>query len=230
MSKHAIIVVAALSACFDPPVGNGAVDGPTLDSHDHGAVLPFDHPPVSGGTGGGGSASTDPQSSHPQRLSVMQLRNSLPVVLGNDSAGAPVTWKIGTAVGFDARSTTLGEADYLVRVDEDLEPSPLYLKFMFDMAKDSCNRALTADAAKPQAQRALTRFVSMTDTVQSAPAKIDDNLKALRLQFHGVKVTDDAQIAPYRKLFDDVTRASNVTEGWRTVCVALLTAPEYHLY
>jgi hypothetical protein len=51
--------------------------------------------------------------------------------------------------------------------------------------------------------------------------------------------TDDFGIASYRKLFDDTVKAAagsstptaaNVTEGWRAVCVALLTAPEYHFY
>ena len=63
---------------------------------------------------------------------------------------------------------------------------------------------------------------------------MNQNLRALRLQFHGVKVpsTDDTGIASYRKLYDDTLAAStnNTTEAWRAVCVALLTAPEYHFY
>ncbi|MBL8954184.1 MAG: hypothetical protein JNK82_25630 [Myxococcaceae bacterium] len=246
-----------VTACTVDPIGGGK-GGPSVSTTDT-DVLPFDHAGI-GGTGGGasatggGSSGTGGGSSGTgggsaagvvsggsQRLSVAQLRSSLPVILGSDSAGNPVTWRIGTAVGFDTRSATLGEADYLNRVDDDLEPSPLYLKFMFDMAKDSCNRVITADAARAAGAKVLTRFVGPTDTVTSARANVDRNLRSLRLQFHGIKVEggDDAGIAAYRKLFDDAVKgaagagsptAAHVTEGWRAVCVALLTAPEYHLY
>jgi len=72
-------------------------------------------------------------------------------------------------------------------------------------------------------------------------AGVDQNLSFLKLRFHGIKVAagDDAPLAPLRKLFDDAVKgaagtatpnATHVKEGWRTVCVALLMAPEYHLY
>lgn len=207
-----LLFAVALAACTTQPSSGS---GPKLNVQDN-AGMPFDHPPV--GTTGAGSS-----SSHAQRLTVAQLRDSLPVVLGTDSSGAPVTWMIGNNVGFTARSATLGAADYLARVDDDLEPSPLYVKFMFDMAHDACNRVITADAAKAQGDRTLTRY---TD--------VNQNLRALRLAFHGVKVPDgdDTGIASYRKLYDDALAGSNnnPTEGWRAVCVALLTAPEYHFY
>lgn len=245
----ALLGALLLAACVGDPVPPGGT-GPSVSTTDTN-VLPFDHPPIGGvgggwGTGGGsggsgGGTAAGPASGGTQRLSVAQLRQSLPVLLGKDGAGVDVTWRIGAAVGFDSRSATLGEADYLNRVDDDLEPSPLYLKFMFDMARDGCNRVITADAARGPSAKVLTRFVSATDTVASNPANVDRNLRALRLQFHGVKVADadDAGIAAYRKLFDDAVKAAagaatpnagHVTEGWRAVCVGLLTAPEYHLY
>lgn len=177
-----------------------------------------------------------PKSGGAQRLSVKQLRSSLPVLLGGE------TWKIGTANGFDTRSVTLGEPDYIVVVDENLEPSPLYVKFMQDMARDACNRAMVADVAQAtMSMRSIEKFVGLTDTVASNKAGVDANLRYLRLAFHGMKVapTDDQPIAALRTLFDDTVKAAkgagtvtqaHVTEGWRTVCVALLTAPEYHLY
>jgi hypothetical protein len=77
--------------------------------------------------------------------------------------------------------------------------------------------------------------------VASNKANVDANLRYLKLRFHGVKVadSDDVPIATLRKLFDDSVKAAagtstptaaHVKEGWRTVCVALLQAPEYHLY
>jgi hypothetical protein len=153
----------------------------------------------------------------------------LPVVLGGN------TWLINATNGFTARSATLGEADYLSVVDENLEPTALYLKLMSDAARDGCTRTATADAALAANQRVLMRFVSLTDTVATNPTAVDQNLRYLKLRFHGVKVdeSDTASIARLRTLFDasvsDTTQAS-VREGWRAVCVALLMAPEYHLY
>jgi hypothetical protein len=148
---------------------------------------------------------------------------------------------VGTQNGFTARSATLGEPDYLSVVDENLEPSPLYLKFMGDAARDACTRTANADASLAQAQRTLTRFVGLSDTTASHRAAVDENLRYLKLRFHGVKVAadDDAPIAGLRALFDAAVKGAagtatptqaHVKEGWRVVCVALLTAPEYHLY
>lgn len=191
-----------------------------------------------GGTaagGGGGSTPTGPASADTQRLTVRQLAQSLPVVLGGN------TWMVGTNNGFNTRAATLGEPDYIAVVDENLEASTLYQKFMGDMARDGCTRTANADAALAANARVLMRFVSLTDTATSNAAAVDTNLRYLKLRFHGVKVatTDTTSIAGLRTVFTDAVRgaagtatptAAHVREGWRAVCVALLTAPEYHLY
>jgi len=218
--------------------------GPSLSVGAPSGTLPLDHPPVDFGTGGGGGGGGGGSSGSAgaRRLSVAQLKASIPVVLGTDTTGTPVTWMVGKVDGFDARAGALGVANFTSVSEENLEPSPLYLKFMSDMARDVCNRALAADAAKSQAsERAVQRFVSLTDTVSLNQAAVDKNLRYLKLVFHGIKVTDadEAPIAPLRALFDTTVKGaagtaavteSHVREGWRTVCVALLTAPEFHLY
>jgi hypothetical protein len=207
----------------------GGAPGPSLQVGEPEPVLPLDHPPV-----------VDPNAGVPsggvRRLSLAQLKGSLPVVLRGH------TWKIGTANGFDSRSATLGVPDYVGSVEENLEPTPLYAKFMGDMARDACNRALTADAAEVDAsKRAVMRFVAPTDTLAGAPDKVDANLRYLRLAFLGAHAPagDAPELARLRKLFGDAVLAASggavptkahVTEGWRTVCVALLTSPEFHLY
>ncbi|MBX7096381.1 MAG: hypothetical protein K1X89_01600 [Myxococcaceae bacterium] len=252
-SSRALLVGAlALAACTKTPPAD---PGPSVSVDNQGPVLPIDHPPIggsgggtgsgggsggSGGSGGaGGGGATGPASSLGQRLTVAQLKASLPVILGTDATGADITWKIGAANGFDTRAQALGVPDYIATVDENLEASPLYVKFMNDMARDACGRALTAEAAKAQTDRPVRRFVTTTDTVASNKAAVDANLRFLKLSFHGVKVApgDDAPIASLRALLDDVAKgvatpptAAAMTEGWRAVCVALLTAPEYHLY
>lgn len=262
-----VVVLALVSGCSSETV-TVPTPTPQLGVDDQGSVMPLDHPPVgdpgggagggtgtgggsslgggAGGGGGGGAASgggagggggdAAQLSAGSQRLSVRQLAQSLPVVLGGN------TWMIGAANGFNTRSATLGEPDYLNVVDENLEPSLLYQKFMADMSRDGCTRAANADAALAQNNRVLMRFVGLTDTVTSNRAGVDANLRYLKLRFHGVKVapSDAASLAGLRTVFTDAVRgamgtattptAAHAKEGWRAVCVALLTAPEYHLY
>lgn len=249
-------LVAALffAACTEAPQPTPpGPTGPSLGVSDQGAVLPLDPPPVDGfgggsgagggtggglggGTGGGATGGGSAQlSADAQRLSIRQLAQSLPVVLGGN------TWMVGGTNGFNARSATLGEADYINVVDESLEASSLYQKFMGDMARDGCTRTANADGALAQNQRVLMRFVALNDTVTSNASGVDQNLRYLKLRFHGVKVADSdvTSIAGLRTVFDAAVRgaagtqtptAAHVKEGWRAVCVALLTAPEYHLY
>jgi len=256
MRTVTVVLCCVFAACSEAPPASPP-SGPQLDVHDDGPVLPLDHPPVGGGEavtgggsgggaatgggagggggGGGGSVATGPRSADAQRLTVRQLAQSLPVVLGGN------TWMVGSTNGFNARSATLGEADYLGTVDENLEASTLYQKFMGDMARDGCTRAANADAALAANTRVLMRLVALNDTVTSNAAGVDANLRYLKLRFHGVKVaaTDTTTIAGLRTVFSDAVRgaagtgtptAAHVKEGWRAVCVALLTAPEYHLY
>jgi len=220
---------ALTAAPGGPDAGQGAGAGPRVEVGAPAPVLPLDHPPVVDPLAGTASAGT-------RRLSVAQLRESLPVVLRGH------TWKVGNANGFDARSGTLGVPDYVSSVEENLEATPLYLKFMGDMARDACNRAVTADAAQADpAQRAVLRFVEPQETLSSSPGKVNDNLRYLRLAFLGLRADspDDPAVVQLRGLFDQSVKAAasggtptraHVLEGWRTVCVALLTSPEFHLY
>jgi hypothetical protein len=176
--------------------------------------------------------SSQPQSRNARRVSIEMLRRSFPVVFGNDLSGQPITWTIGGRSGFDAYSRALGEPDYADVVDENLDPSPLYLKFMDDAARDGCNKVLAADFGRSDpAQRALLRYASLTD---AQPDAVNANLRYLRLRFHGLHVadSDDAPIAGLRQLLTDSMAASGgpVKDGWRAVCVALVTAPEFSLY
>lgn len=244
--RSLFLVGATVVSCSQPPVEPPpAQQDPSLVVTKEGPALPFDHPPLlgggagggaaAGGAGGGGAVMTGPASAGSQRLSVRQLANSMPVALGGS------TWQVGAANGFDTRARTLGEPDYLAVMDENLEPSALFLKFMDDAAKDACTRTANADQTRAATQRVLYKTVSLTDTVATNRAGVDANLAHLKLRFHGIKVAaqDEATLAPLRTLFDDAVKgaagaatptAAHVKEGWRAVCVALLIAPEYHLY
>lgn len=190
-----------LAACSDKPVTTDP--GPGLKKTDEGTTLPIDHPTVD---------IPDPISSaQPQRMSVRQLRGSFPVVVGNDVDGGVITWKVGATNGLDVYNDTLGEADYINVTNDNLEPSPLYLKFMDDAARDVCSRVLNADWVRTvDSDRQFIRFVSKTDTVTSNPGGVDNNLRYLKLRYHAIKVTNDSEIAGLRKLFTDVDRKSVV--------------------
>jgi hypothetical protein len=238
--KSCLLVCVVVFAACAPQKSPEQPAGPGVELLDEGEVLPIDHPPVvaldAGAVDAGAvDAGARPPSAWSQRLSVRQLAASMPIALGGN------TWLINTSNGFTVRGPTLGEPDYIGVVDENLEPTALYLKFMADAARDGCTRAVNADAALAANQRVLLRFVSPDDSVATNATAVDRNLRYLKLRFHGVKLAegDTASISRMRALFDTAARVgtdggslsqANVREGWRAVCVALLMAPEYHLY
>jgi hypothetical protein len=233
MKRALPLFFAALAACSSGAPSE--TSGPGLNTTPIGSAPPIDHPPID-------PAKKPVTSAVSQRISVAQLRGAFPVILGTDVNGKPITWMSGTTPALDKMADVLGEADYAFVTQDNRDPSALYLKFMDDAARDVCDRALKADAARPSAtDRVLLRYVGPTDTVTTNAAGVDQNLGYLTLRFHGIKVKDGdaARLAPLRKVFSDsVTAAAagqsvtaaDVTEGWRAVCVGLVTAPEFHLY
>ncbi len=224
-----LAATAALSLSCDGS-GSQSGSGPSLEVAPPGEALPADHPPLD-------SSQLPIRSAKVTRLSVAQLRGTIPAAMGKDVDGNDIVWMLYSYPGLEKLADVLGEADYANRTSDNLEISPLYLKFMDAAARDVCNKALTADLAKPdKASRVLLRYVEPTDTIGLAPMAVDANLRYLKLRFHGVKIAadDDAPLVLLRKMFTDATKAAGVNigpqEGWRTVCVALLTAPEFHLY
>ncbi len=238
-----LLISLAAAALLTGCKGNmsGAADAPDegtpatiVGANDNAAVtpvgdgLPVDHPPI--------DIPPEIHSRGARRLSVGQLRASLPIAMGKTSAGADVTWTSGGGTAyFTTFSRALGEADYLNITEENLEPSPLYMKFMDDAARDVCDKALVADFAKTDAAaRTLLRHVALTDNLTTNEAGIERNLRYLKLRLHAVKIADgdSASLEGLKKLFGAAAKANNhsVREGWRAVCIALLTAPEFHLY
>lgn len=206
---------------------------PSLTVAQKGSVLPSDHPVLDPGKRPVTSASV-------QRLRVSQLKASFPIVLGQDEKGNDITWIVGGQPGFDSMAGVLGQPNYDTTTDEDLTPSPLYAKFMDDAARDACSRVIAADATRADlTARSFIRYAQLTDVDPAKAPGIDQTLRYLKLRFHAVKVADgdDALIAPLRDLFVSGAQASTSKDadkqaesGWTLVCVALLTAPEFHLY
>ncbi len=148
-------------------------------------LMPVDHP-----------ALERPAARRPRRLSHLQLRRSLDAIFG-----AP--WVEEGRDVLAELAPTLGDPDFHEITAENLDASPLYVKFMEDLAASVC-------AAAP-----LSRL---------APAgRRDDDVRALKLALHGEYVPPGQPgLEPLLALHD--------SDGIRAVCVALLAAPEFFLY
>lgn len=155
-----------------------------------------------------------------RRINIDQLRRSIPALFDG------ITWTIGTGrnlrVGFDQLSGSLGEADYIQATNENLEPTPLFAKFMDDMAGDVCAKAVARDATKPEGDRVV--IASDSDVAAS--------LRFLRLKLHGLYVPPGSTegLEPYLELHQRLQDSDGATTAWTGVCVAMLTAPEMMTY
>jgi hypothetical protein len=226
----AALCALAAWACNKP----GATTGGLTQTQD-GPALPVDHPAI---------PNLGLVSASAQRMSVPQLMLTYPQLFGNQSDGGAITWMIGNTPGLVQMSDALGNPDFVNITAEDLSANPLYLKFADDAARDVCLKGLTADQARTGSSRQLLPYVSNSDTFASNPSAINQNLAYLKLLFHGVKVDPgDASLQPLSALWSQVytsasASSSNLTQGspnavfeaWRVVCVAMVTAPEFHIY
>lgn len=192
---------------------NGACSDDTLTEHptQWEDLLPTDH----------GEVSVYPQEEifgkRARRISVDNLRQSIPAMFGG------ITWTNpnGTQNQFDKLSQTLGEANYLNVTQENTEPSPLFAKFMDDMAGNVCEKALRGDAD------------GSSQHIIMYPDDIDANLRFLRLKLHGIYVPEDSNesLTDLRQLYDDILALNNQpAEAWYGICIAMLTAPEFMAY
>jgi hypothetical protein len=147
-----------------------------------------------------------------RRLSVEQIERSLEQI-GDLPRGT---------VSFDrTMALSLGEPDYVRVTEESLETSPLFAKFMMDIAAFSCQGLAEADAKRPASQRVLTRF-----------ADVDENLRFLLLRFTGIEGELAKTYLPrlrevHAKAAQHKTRPN---AGWEGVCMALVCSPEFLLY
>jgi len=164
-----------------------------------------------------------------RRVTVDQLRRSLPALFGGE------TWTYeGTGNGRDARtyqlldtlSRTLGEADYNEVTTPNVDPSPLFQKFMEDLAAQLCAKGLARDAdGGSDVEKLIVPY----------PTDVDANLRFLRLKFHGIYVSEDAEtdtdgLDDLRGLYEAIEADTGANDAWLGVCIAMVTAPEFLAY
>ena len=126
----------------------------------------------------------------------------------------------------DALARTLGEADYNEVTTPNVDPSPLFQKFMNDLAAQLCAKGLARDADGGDVEDKL---------IVPYPADVDANLRFLRLKFHGLYVPDDAEpgtdgLDDLRRLYQDIEADTGAADAWLGVCIAMVTAPEFLAY
>ena len=181
-----------------------------------------------------------PPSRAVKRLTVQQLRNTLPALAGEDAQG-PITWRLPFGGGIDAFdekgvAPVLGDPNYVSRVEEPRDVSPLYLKFADDMSRDVCRTMILNEySSEPTESPVLTRFVDKDDLGDDEA--IDENLRYLSLHFLGEHISagDAAALAPLRGLFEaaidfEAPVHQRAQEGWYATCVAMMASPSFHLY
>jgi hypothetical protein len=157
-----------------------------------------------------------------RRLSVDELRRSIPALFDGITWTVPIGRNM-QGVGFNALSRTLGEADYIQSTVNNLDPTPLFFKFMDDMAGDVCEKAIARDVMTP----------SPSDRIIMREADVDSNLRYLRLRLHGLQVANDSLdgIEDLRALYDELlTETGEANDAWFGVCVAMVTSPELIAY
>jgi hypothetical protein len=173
---------------------------------------------------GPGSAGPRTEGRVPRRLSIAQIDETIRATFGD-------TWVAGDPPArleiFPILGPMLGQPDYLGENSESLDPTPLFAKFMDNMASKMCLDAVLKDLAPtPPAKPIILRF----------RADPDKNLRYLRLLLHAVYVPENStqEIADLRVLHDQVLANSEPQYAealaWTGVCIAMLTAPEFMTY
>jgi hypothetical protein len=212
--KLALVLAVVLTGCSQQ-----TLDAPTdLPPADVGEFTPVD----------GGDIAEEGQAGRDfRRMDVDQLSASIERVTGHawtrDDGGEEID-------RFQELAPTLGAPDYIEVVSDTLSPSLLFQKFLDDAALAVCPRLVQDDWARADGTRWLIRYVDPTDTSDSPD--MQRTLQDALLRFHGTAVADDSQqLAEWAFLMRSLTEvASEPQTGWESLCVALITHPDFYLY
>jgi hypothetical protein len=187
---------------------------------------------------GGAGAGAREAGRTPRRLGVDQLRASLIAATGYgwmENHRVPDPDQVygsddREADMLDVLAPTLGRPNFRTSTSETVEPSITFTKAAGDAARSACKRAVAMETGKGTAP-ILLAHVKPADTLQSSPDAVRANLRYLVLRFWGrVVAPGDPELAPLEQLFDRATHAGAPGDGWRAVCIALATDPQFLTY
>lgn len=166
------------------------------------------------------------------RMDVDQLDESLFVATG-------LRWEVSGTNQLTRFRSTLGVPNFATSTHEDLDVSPLFLKFVDDAARSICTRLLDAETAAGATDHVFLVHADVEARLPADQAAIDENLAMLLARFHGRVVEPGSEeLDPWRSLWSsslaltrDATSGEDDAEvAWRTVCVALIDHPDFHTY
>lgn len=167
-----------------------------------------------------------------RRMDIDQLDESIFVATG-------LHWEVGTTNQFTRFRSTLGVPNFATSTHEDLDVSPLFLKFVDDAARSVCTRLLDQETAMGATSHVFLVHADAASRLPADQARIDQNLAMLLTRFHGRIVEPGSdELTPWRSLWssslaltrDAMTGAEDGETAWRTVCVALIDHPDFYTY
>jgi hypothetical protein len=224
--------------------------GRAVEIHDRAQLsLPEGHPdvPLAEPTSNGGRVGRAAR-----RLDVDQLRQSLLAATGYTWVATRRVLDPDSPSGFtqlpdadilDALGATLGRPDFVTSTSESIDPAVTFAKLVNDAARVACRLSVAADV-KGEGTRHILVHAGADDTVAAGGAKIRQNLSFLALRFWGRTIPPDAtELAPLFRLFELASTApagkdaggaaraaAAPADGWRAVCIAMATDPQFLTY
>lgn len=228
MNRGVLLVCAlALVACTaDVPRDPSSVGG-GLEAQESGGQGPVNLNPA-----GEAPLVAEPTLPHRarQRLNIDQLGAAIVAATG----GIPWTETAGSNQVdlLSALSATLGKPDYAELTTEDLDASALFHKFLDDASRHVCTARMELELADPDGEGALMIHAGPGDGPDTIGDGLDLNLQALLLRYHGRHLDGDhPALVHWRWLWTTVaTTTQQPALAWRSVCVALITHPDFYSY
>jgi len=132
---------------------------------------------------------------------------------------------------FDELSLTLGKPNFIGTTREDLAPGAMFQKFLADASRSVCTKLVERE--QNSSERIFFVHATPRTTWARDPDAVSRNLSALLLRFHGVDVAPDStELNNWQWLFQSAESVSpdDPIAVWKTICVALLTHPDFFTY
>lgn len=136
-------------------------------------------------------------------------------------------------------AATIGRPDFQTVTQEGREMSVGFAKLAGDAARETCRTAVDQDIEEGNAgSRLILRQLASVAPLDPFDANIGDNLRYLALRFHGLHITDDADVRlePWFNLLQsglsatDDTRFEQADDRWTAVCVGMALHPDFLTY
>jgi hypothetical protein len=164
-----------------------------------------------------------------RRLDLDQLQAALA-----DATG--LVWTVdrdGTETNrLEELSETLGKPDYDGITHEELAPTTTFQRFLDEASLTICRDLLENEQKVSQAERIFFVHANWDDDWASSPSRIMSNLQMLLLRYHGREYEPDSEgIKPWLSLYQQAESAAGTPLiAWNTMCVGLLTHPDFYTF